>query len=260
MIDNFKEFFRFRELLFVLTKREIKVRYKQTSLGASWAIIQPFSMMLIFTLIFGFFLKVDSGNIPYPIFSYSALLPWTFFATSFSLGSLSIINSSNLITKIYFPREILPFSNLGAAFLDFLVAGVFFFLLMLFYKVPLSFTLLFLVPIVLVQVIFTAAVILFASAIVVIWRDVKFVIPLLIQLWMFATPVIYPVSKVPRFLQFIYFLDPMAGIIENFRSVSILGKFPDWRHLLMATVISAILFFLSYMFFKQKEKRFADII
>lgn len=260
MFSHFKELFKFRELLIALTKREILVRYKQTILGGAWAIIQPFSLMIIFTLIFDVFLKINSDQIPYPIFAYSALLPWTFFSTSLSFGALSVVNNNNLVTKVSFPREVLPFASLGAAILDFLIATLIFIALILYYQTPLTINLLFSIPIFLILIIFTAALILTTSAINVLWRDIKFVIPLLLQIWMFATPVIYPLSQVPKNLRGIYNLNPMAPIIDNFRTVTVLGKPPNWSELLLTAIIAIALFISSYIFFKRKERIFADII
>src|SRR3989344_5472351 len=247
------ELWRFRELLISLTQREIKVRYKQTLLGMAWAILQPLSLMIIFTLVFSVFLKIKTGDVPYPLFAYSALVPWTFFSTSLSFGALAVVNNSNLVTKVYFPKEILPFASLGAAFLDF-------FILILIYRVPLTANFIFVLPIIGLLLIFTAALILTASALNVIWRDVKFVVPLLVQVWMFITPIIYPVSQVPEKLRAFYLFNPMAPIIDNFRRVTVLGESPNWLELLIAAVISIVVFLLSYIFFKHKEKVFADII
>ncbi len=261
MIFNyFQQLYEYRELLITLTLREIKVRYKQTALGAAWAIVQPLALMVVFTVIFSFFLKIESQGLPYPVFSYSALLPWTFFATSLTFGSVSILNNGNLITKIYFPREILPFSSIGAAFLDFLVAGTIFIGLLVYYKINLTFNILYVLPITIVLFLFTCATVLFCAALVILWRDLKFVIPLLAQLWIFATPVIYPVSKVPGKFRLLYNLNPMGPIIDSFRTVTTLGKPPNFDGLITACLISVVLFYLSYKFFKAKEKIFADII
>lgn len=260
MIKHFAQLVEFRELLWALTNREIKVRYKQTILGTAWAVIQPLSLMIMFTLIFGFFLKINSNGLPYPLFYYSALLPWTFFATSLTFGSLAIINNGNLITKIYFPRETLPFASLIAAFFDFLVASIIFVLMLLMYKVPLTLNFVYVVPIIFLEVIFISGAVLFTSALNVMWRDIKFVIPLLVQLWIFVTPVIYPISKVPQNLKLYYLLNPMAPIVDNFRKVTVEGQTPDWGELGLAAIISLIVFLLSYIFFKSREKVFADII
>ncbi|OGD83132.1 hypothetical protein A3A54_01115 [Candidatus Curtissbacteria bacterium RIFCSPLOWO2_01_FULL_39_62] len=260
MISYIKELISYRELLIALTKREIKIRYKQTTLGSAWAVLQPFSLMLIFSLVFGVFLGLESQGLPYPVFYYSALLTWLFFSTSMSFGSHSVINNSNLVAKVYFPRETLPLASLGAAVLDLMVASIIFVLMMAYYNIPLSFNLIYLIPIIFILILFTLSVVLFTSALVVIWRDLKFVVPLVVQIWMFASPIIYPVNKVPENLQFFYMLNPMAVVIENFRRVTLFAKEPVFSQILTAAVISVILFFISYYFFKIKEKSFADII
>lgn len=259
MIKNIRELINYRELLMAFTVREIKVRYKETILGSFWAIIQPLSLMIVFTLIFSFFLKIETDGVPYPLFSYSALLPWTFFTTSLSFGSIGLVNNSSLITKVYFPRETIPLSSIGAAFLDFLIASFVFAILIFYYKVPITFNLLFLIPIVAALIIFTSAVVLFTSALIVIWRDVKFVVPLVTQLWIFATPVIYPVSKVPEKFRVLYTLDPIVPILNSFRS-TVLGGRPSLLDLSTAIIMSCALFVIAYWFFKSKEKIFADII
>lgn len=260
MFNHLKALFCYRELLWVLTQREIKVRYKQTILGAVWAIIQPFLLMIIFIIVFGFFLKIKTDSAPYPIFYYSALLPWTFFSTALTFGSMALVNNSNLITKVYFPRETLPFASLGAALLDFLIAGIIFVGLLFFYKVHFTVNLIYVIPILVLEILFTTAMILLSSAMNVLWRDVKFIIPLLLQIWMFASPVVYPLSQVPSNLRFVYKLNPMAAVIENFRLVTIFGKTPNWFDLFWAFIITWILFWISYKFFKIKERTFADVI
>ncbi len=260
MLNHLKELFVFNELLLALTKREIKIRYKQTSLGAAWAILQPLSLMVIFTLVFSFFLNVDSLGVPYPIFSYSALLPWTIFATSMSFGTLSIINNGSLVSKVYFPREVLPLASLGAAFLDFVVSGVIFLGFMFWFKTPLTFQVIWVVPVILLEIVFVCAVLFFLSALVVLWRDLKFIVPLAVQIWMYTTPIIYPVSTVPENLRGLYMLNPMAVVIDSFRRVTIMGKPPILSEFGVAIAISVVLFLAGYAFFKSKEKVFADII
>lgn len=260
MFKHFYELIKFKELLIALTEREIKVRYKQTLLGASWALIQPLSLMVMFTVVFGLFLKINSEGIPYPLFYYSALLPWTFFATSLSFGSLAIVNNGNLVSKVYFPRETLPFASILAAFLDFLVATVIFAVMIFIYKIPFGVYLLAVFLILAVEVIFTAACVLLASSINVIWRDVKFIVPLLLQLWLFATPIIYPITAVPIHLRFLYQMNPMAGVVDNFRRVTVQNSPPDWISLLIAFAISTVFFIWSYIFFKKRERIFADVI
>lgn len=259
-LENFSNYLRFHELQIALIKREIKIRYKQTSLGAAWAILQPLSLMVIFTLVFNVFLNVDSQGIPYPIFSFSALLPWTFFATSMSFGTLSIINNGSLVSKVYFPKEVLPLASIGAAFLDFLVSGIIFTGFMFWFKTPLTFQIFWVIPIILLLVVFASSMLLFLSALVVLWRDLKFIVPLVVQVWMYTTPIIYPASKVPENLRGLYMLNPMAVVIDSFRRVTIMGKPPVLHELGIAIVISVILFISGYAFFKVKEKVFADII
>lgn len=258
--EDLKNYYKFRELQLALIKREIKIRYKQTTLGAAWAVLQPLTLMVIFTLVFGVILNVDSQDVPYPIFSYSALLPWTFFSTSLSFGVLSIINNSSLVSKVYFPREVLPLASLGAALLDFAVSGVIFLGFIFWYKTPLTFEIFWIIPIIAIEIIFTAAVLFFLSALVVLWRDLKFIVPLLVQVWMYTTPVIYPISKVPDKFRIFYLLNPMAIIIDSFRNVTIMGKAPVLSQLYLIVTISVIFFFAGYVFFKVKEKIFADIV
>lgn len=260
LLEYFKELYKFRELLIALTVREIKVRYKQTLLGASWAVIQPLSLMVLFTVVFSFFLKVDSQNIPYPIFSYSALLAWTFFSTSLSFGSLSVVNNSNLVSKVYFPKETLPLASVGSAFLDLIVGSVIFIAMMLFYGIYPGQNILYLIPVVLILVLFTCAAALFSACLVVLWRDIKFVIPLILQILLFLVPAIYPVSRVPDRFQLIYLLNPMAAIIDGFRSAAIGGSDMNFKGLAVAAFISIVFFVISYIFFKENEKVFADII
>lgn len=256
----FWELWRFRELLLALTAREIKIRYKQTLLGAAWAILQPLSLTLIFTLVFGIILKVDSGDVAYPVFAYSALTPWMFFSNSVTFGSLSVVNNGNLVTKVYFPREILPLSSIGAALFDFLMAGIVFLLILFFYDVPINLNFLLILLIIPSIVFLTAGISFFFSTINVMFRDIRFVIPLLLQLWLYVTPVIYSTSQVPEKYQVFFKLNPLVSIIENFRLVTVYGTFPNLLEIGFNLVISVLIFILGYWFFKSKEKIFADVI
>ena len=248
LIIHFKILFSYRELLFNWVWREIRIRYKQSFLGIVWAILQPLLMMLIFTLVFSIFAKIASEGIPYPLFSYTALLPWTFFATSISSGVPSIVNQMDLVTKIYFPREILPISSVIAAFFDFLIASTVFIGLIFFYKVPLTVQILWFPLLLSIQILLTLGIVLFASAINVFYRDIRFIIPLITQLWMFASPIIYPVSLVPKWLRDFYLLNPMAPIIDGYRRVVLLGTMPDLTYLSISVCISGLLFFFGYCF------------
>ncbi|MBU1037389.1 ABC transporter permease [Patescibacteria group bacterium] len=236
------------------------MKYKQSVLGVLWAVIQPLSMMAVFTFIFSFLIKMPSDGIPYPIFSYTALLPWTFFAAALSFAIPSVVANASLVTKIYLPREIFPFSAILAAFFDFCIASVIFVFLMLFYRVPLSWNVLYLLPILVVQIFLTLGVGLFASALNVYYRDVKYILPLGLQLWMYASPVIYPISVVPEKIRVIYMLNPMSPIIDSYRKVLLLGTTPDFACLGFAAVVSLVVFVLGYKYFKKVEMSFADVI
>ena len=242
------------------TGREIRVRYKQSLLGVGWAIIQPLVLTVVFTLVFSRIMQVNTGGVPYPIFAYAALVPWTFFATSLSFGIPSLVNNLNLVSKIYFPREILPLANIGAALLDFAMAGLVFAGMMLVYQIPVTLYILWVIPLLIIQTILTAGVVLLGSAAIVFFRDVRFVVPLLIQVWMYASPVIYPTDLVPPAYLSLYFLNPMAGIIDGYRRVLVLGQAPNIPALLAATLISLALLFLGYFVFKRSEPLFADLI
>jgi lipopolysaccharide transport system permease protein len=251
---------RYRYLLWMWTVREIKVRYKQSLMGGAWAILQPLSLMAIFTVVFSLFARVPTEGVPYPLFSYTALLPWTFLATSISFAVPSLVNNMNLVTKAHFPREILPIAVVSAAFVDFLVASSLFVLMMAFYRVPLHWAVAWVPLLVLIQVVLILGVSLLGAAINVFFRDVRFIVPLGIQLWLYASPVIYPLSLVPPRYQTLYMLNPMAGIITSFRRVVLHGLQPEPRPLGIAVVLSVGLFVAAYWLFKKVEKQFADII
>lgn len=254
------ELWHFRELLWALTLREIKVRYKQTLLGASWAILQPAALAVIFSIIFGFFLRVESGDIPFLVFYYSSLLPWTFFSNAVSAGAFSVVNNSSLVTKVYFPREILPLASIGSAFFDLVAAAVVFVFLIVFYKISFTYSLLFLLIIVPAILIFATGISLILSAVNVIYRDVRFVIPLILQIWLFASPIIYSIDKIPDQIRKIYIFNPLAPLINSFREVTIVGKNPNFYELGLAIFMSILIFIVGYLFFKKKEKLFADVI
>lgn len=262
MIGKFRTFMAYRELLWVFTLREIQIRYKQSILGVAWAIFQPLAMMLAFTLVFSYFLGVKSEGIPYPIFSYSALIFWTFFSNSLTRAIPSIETNAPLIRKIYFPREFFPGSAVLSAFFDFLISAVIFLGLMVYYRgdVDLNANILWVVPILAIQMVFTMGICFFASAFNVYYRDVKHALPFLIQIWMFACPIIYPVSSVPERFHTYYFLNPMAGIIVNFRTVILAGASPNFNYLGIAAGGSLLLFVFGYLYFKRIEMQFADVV
>jgi lipopolysaccharide transport system permease protein len=257
---DLNEIWNYRELLHFLTKRDIKVRYKQTILGGMWAIIQPVFTMVVFTLFFGRLAKMPSDGIPYPIFVYAGLLPWTYFANALSASGNSLVGSANLITKVYFPRLIVPASASLAGLLDFFVAMLVLGVLMVYYRFFPSFTV-FLFP-VLVGLTFLCAVGagLWLSALNVQYRDIRYVIPFLVQLWMFVSPVIYPVSIIKKEYQWILALNPMGGVIKAYRA-SLLGHTPiDWFLLGISTAIIVLLFISGLYYFRRMEQVFADVV
>jgi lipopolysaccharide transport system permease protein len=258
MLD-WRELWAYRELLWVLTARDLKVRYKQTVLGSAWAVIRPFTSMVIFSVIFGQLAKMPSDGYPYPVFVYAALLPWTFFANSLSSSGQSLVSSANLVTKVYFPRLIIPLSSVGAGLVDLMISTCILLLLMLWYGVGWSLHLL-AAPLLLLAVIFTAlGVGTLLAALTVAYRDFSSLTAFLVQIWMYATPVIFPVSIVPAQWKWLLYLNPMTGLVEGFRSV-FLGKPFDIAALSASFVISVLVFVAGVAYFEKVERRFADII
>jgi len=256
---QWKELWQYRELLRFLTVRDIKVRYKQTVLGGLWAILQPFMSMVVFTIFFGMLAKVPSDGLPYPIFVYTALLPWQFFSNGISNAGNSLVASSHLISKVYFPRIFIPAASLGAGLLDFLIAFVILIAMMFYYGIYPGLGIL-LMPVLLLGVAATAlGVGMILSALNVAYRDFRYVIPFLVQFWLFATPVIYPASIVPEGWRWLINLNPMAGFISAFRA-SLLGTPIPWNDLLISGVVGVGLFALGIAYFTRMERRFADII
>lgn len=256
----FRNLYLNRELLLQLTLRQIKARYKQTIFGTLWVVLRPLSLMVIFTIIFSKMVKVPSDGIPYPIFSYCAILPWQFFSSSFSSATVSLSSNSNLVQQIYFPREIFPISSIIASFFDFLIASSFFIVLLIFYKVSITFFAFYAILLLMIQVLFIVGVSLFASALNIFYRDIGHALAFIIQIWMYATPIIYPLSLVPQKLMPFYLLNPMAGIIDGYRKVIIQGIMPNWTSISISALVTLALLFFSYRFFKKVEMRFADII
>lgn len=260
MLKHLKILCSYHELLANITLRDIKARYKQSLLGTTWAIIQPLSLMLIFTVVFSKFLRMPTTGLPYPIFAYCALLPWSFFANALTFAVPSLINNSNLVTKIYFPREIFPLASVMSCFFDFLIAAILFVFMMFYYRVHLSCYVFFTPLIIFIQILFTLGISFFASAVIVFFRDVRYIVPLGLQLWMFATPVVYPTSLVPARYLPVYMLNPMAGIMDSYRRVLLFGEPPNAKYLGIAFLISIITFASAYGFFKKVEMKFADVI
>jgi lipopolysaccharide transport system permease protein len=256
---NFKELYTYRDLLYFLAWRNVKVRYKQTAIGATWAIVQPLMNMVVFSIFFGALAKVPSDGLPYPIFVYAGLLPWTFFSNVIRMAGNSVVEDEKLITKVYFPRLIIPSSVAGVELLDFCVAFGIYVLMMLYYQIPLTAQIL-AIPFLLVLMIIAAlGVGLILSALTVAYRDFRYVLPFMIQLWMYVSPVIYPVSIVPEKWRFLVALNPMAGIIDAFRS-ALLGKPFDMVTLTVSAVAAVVVFVVGIAYFQKLERTFADII
>jgi lipopolysaccharide transport system permease protein len=256
---DLRELWAYRELLYVLTARDVKLRYKQTVLGFAWAIIQPVMMMVVFSIFFGQLAQMPSDGQPYPLFVYAALLPWTFFANAVITSGNSVVASANLISKIYFPRLIIPLASIGAGIVDFTVSACVLLLLMVWYGIGWTVNLL-IVPLLVVGVMFTAlGVGTLLSALTVAYRDFRYVVPFMIQLWLFATPVVYPASLVPAAWRWLLYLNPMAGIVEGFRS-AFLGNPFDLAAIAISFGVAVLLFFLGLVYFEKVERRFADII
>ena len=250
-----------RELLYLMTLREVRVRYKQTALGVLWAVLQPLTLMLVFTIFFSMFVGISTGGQPYPLFSYAGLLPWTFFATALASAVPSLIANSYLITRTAFPREIVPLASVLAALVDLGVAALLLVGLLALYRIPLTWNVLWIAPVTILLLAFTVGVCLLLSAFIVIYRDVRFTLPLLTQLWMFVTPILYPVTVVPVELRTLYLsLNPLATLVDSFRGAVLDGQPPAAVPLVSATIAACLMLGVGYAGFKRLERRFADII
>jgi lipopolysaccharide transport system permease protein len=253
------ELWHYRELLYFLTLRDIKVRYKQTVMGLAWVIIQPLTTMLIFTLVFNRFVRLDAGALPYPLFALSGLLLWLFFANAVTNSTHSLVNNTNLITKVYFPRMFIPAASVAAGLVDLAVAFLVLVVLCVYYQVPLTLNLLLLPLFVFLMASLALGVGLLSAAVTVKYRDLRHALPFIVQLWMFASPVIYPSSVVPARWHWLVTINPMAGIIEGFRACLTGGSF-DWLHVSIAAVITATLLVCSAYIFRHFEQTFADVV
>jgi len=257
---DFKEIWQYRELFYFLTKRDIKVRYKQTVLGGLWAIIQPFFTMVVFSIFFGRLAKLPSDGIPYPIFVYAGLLPWMYFANSITNSGNSLIGSANLITKVYFPRVIIPASAGLAGLLDLFIAMTILFVMMIYYSLYPGFEIVLLPFLIGLNFLCAVGVGLWLSAMNVQYRDIRYAIPFLIQIWMFVSPVIYPASLVTEKYKWVLALNPMGGVINAFRACLLGHKSIDWLILGVSTVIIFAIFFSGLYYFRRMEKTFADVV
>lgn len=257
---DLREVWAYRELLGMLAWRDVSIRYKQSVAGIGWAIIQPLMTMVIFTIIFGKFAKLPSDGLPYPVFAYCALLPWNYFAQSLTGSSDSLVGSSYLITKVYFPRLILPLSKVSSGLIDFIVAFVILFGMMAWYRIVPTAGLLLLPVFMLVAMLTALGVGLWFTALNVKYRDVRFVVPFLMQFWMYASPVAYSTSLVPAKWQWLYGLNPMVGVIEGFRW-ALLGKSaPDFDMMLVSFGAVCAILVTGLFYFNKMERTFADLV
>lgn len=256
---DLKELWAYRELFWMLAARDVKVRYKQTVLGAGWAVIRPFMTMVIFSAIFGQLAKIPSDGYPYPVFVYAGLLPWTFFSGAITSSAGSVVGSSNLISKVYFPRLMVPLASIGGGLVDLLISTGVLLALMLYYGVAWTWQLL-AAPSLLVAVVFTAlGVGTLLSALTVTYRDFNHLVPFLTQIWLYVTPVIYPVGIIPEQWRWLLFLNPMAGLTEGIRA-AFLGKPFDLSALGLSFAVAVTFFVAGIAYFERVERRFADII
>lgn len=257
---DFAGVWKYRELLVFLVLRDVKVRYKQAALGAGWAIVQPVLAVLIFTLIFGTFARIPSDGLPYPLFAFAAVMPWTYFAEAMRRASLGIVGDGALVSKIYFPRLIIPLANVLTPLADFVVTFCVFLVVMLWYGIYPGPHLLLVPVLLLISMTLSLAVGLWLGPINVRFRDVSHTLPFVIQIWMFATPIVYPLSMVPERFQALYALNPMVGVIEGFRWALLGRGTPDFEAMAVSGAVIVALLVGGLIFFRRSEPRFADII
>ena len=257
---NLRDLWEYRELLYFLTWRDVKVRYKQTVLGAAWAIIQPFFTMVVFSVFFGKLAKMPSDNIPYPIFSYAALVPWTFFANGLSQSSTSLVASANLIKKVYFPRLVVPISSVISGAVDFVLAFVVLLGMMLYFGIVPTWNIVWLPLLLLLALVTSLGVGLWLTAMNVQFRDVRYAVPFLVQAWMFATPIAYPSSLLDEPWRTLYGINPMAGVVEGFRWALLGTETAPGPIVLVSALVAVGLLISGAFYFRRMEKTFADVV
>lgn len=254
------ELWEYRELLLFLAWRDISVRYKQTVLGAAWAIIQPFSTMIVFSLFFGRLAQIPSDGVPYPVFSYAALLPWQYFATAMTISSNSLVGSSNLLSKVYFPRLVIPLASVLPPAIDFAIAFLVLVGMMFYYGITLIWNLLWLPAFLLLALVTALGVGLWLSAMNVQYRDIRYALPFLVQFWMFISPVVYPSSMVPEPWRALYRINPMAGVIEGFRWALLGTDSSLGLETAVSALVALILLISGIFYFRRMERTFADVV
>ena len=255
-----RELSEYRELLYFLAWRDVKVRYKQTVIGVGWAVLQPVITMIVFTAIFGRFAQIPSDDLPYPLFSFSALIPWTYFSTALNRSIASVVAESHLISKVYFPRLILPLASTLAGIVDFSISLIVLLGMMVWYGVDISWWLLTLPAFLLFALLTALAAGLWLSALNVRYHDVGHAVPFLIQIWMFCSPIVYPVSLIPERYRLLYSLNPMVGVIEGFRWALLNTASPNFSVMTVSAVVVLIILTGGLIFFKNMERTFADVV
>jgi lipopolysaccharide transport system permease protein len=257
---NLREIWQRRDVLWILVWRDLKVRYKQTVLGVLWAFLQPFTKMIIFSLIFGRLAGMGPEGVPYPVFVFVGILPWEFFAASLTRSSNSVVGQQQFITKVYFPRLIIPLSAIGSALFDFAVSFAILIGLLFWYpEVRVGWSILAVVPLVGLTVVVAMGAGTLSAALNVAYRDVRHIVPFVVQIWLFLTPVIYPVTLIPAGLRWLIALNPMTGIIAAYRW-AILGQPVEWSSMVLSCVVAALLFVAGIGYFRRTERVFADIV
>jgi len=251
---------RYRELLVVLVMRDLQVLYKQAALGAAWAIVQPLFAVLVFTVVFGHFAKMPTDGIPYPVFAFAAVLPWTYFSEAVRRAATGLVNDSELVRKVYFPRLLVPLSNVTTPLVDFAIAFVILLGMMLIYQLPITPRLLVIPPLMMVALMLALAVSLWLGPINVRFRDIKHTLPFILQIWMYGSPIVYSLSMVPDEWKLLYSLNPMVGVIEGFRWAVFDRGAPDFGATAVSAGVIVLLLFGGLVFFKRMERSFADMI
>lgn len=260
MIQIYKNLMQYKDLLMILTWKEISIRYRQTVIGIAWAIIQPLSFMLVFAFIFTYLMPTKVSGYPKMMFFYAALVPWTFFSTAINYAIPCLVNQFNLITKIYFPREILPISMIIVAFVDFMLAGILFIIFMFLYHINLTWQILWFFPLLIQLILFTTAMSLMLSSLNVFYRDVNVASGFIMRLWFFITPIFYSIDSLSIKLKLLLFINPLTFIIENMRRCLIEGRGVIAWQFSIVSIILLIYFYISVMYFNRIERKFADVI
>jgi lipopolysaccharide transport system permease protein len=258
--ESFREFWIYRELLYFLAWRDVKVRYSQTVLGVGWAIIQPLLSVFVFTVFFGKFAGVPSEGTPHPVFYFCGLLPWLYFSSTLSNSGNSLVNNAQLVTKVYFPRAVLPASAALSGLVDFFIGSAFFLPVIYYYGITPTWHMMFWPLMVVPLILIALGTSMFLAALNVKYRDIKYTVPFLIQLGLFVTPVIYPMSIIPESYRNIAALNPLCGIIEAFRATIVPSKQLDWSLLAISTVVTLSIFLSGYVYFRKTERWFAEIV